>query len=579
MAVVTISPNGIIKIDAPVKVKCDYVEVRIFSKRNHPLTALSDISEFDPEYGRKQVNHDRELFFPFCDIKVVKGLNMRFTFEQEKGEYAFNTGYCKHSEPVRHVVEIDSGRLLNWENDLFVSDAGNRPLSCYLIRRCYPVAHRIYLEMNLLSLWFEGTVRIVAIRSGKEEIIYSENVSCTPQNKNKCNDEISLKNDLYMIRNYLLRSWNRSSDEFISGGMYLFYDVAEKAYRAGHWNWTWGVVIEFALQYKKYIAEDSELFDLAKSLGEAMLRFQCPDDIGNNYLSGVSLGRWQNSFDAPGCVIGYYSIADSAFSCRWGIAGLYKLTGDERYLHYMEKLYDAVIRWMEDFNVVPSDYQDDLDDFTSFTLDETMFATGLFKVIYDIKGDEKYKTDCRRYIDSLIETLYLGSGCWARMYLQKEKHNTGFMNDTKGHGWAMDGLLCAYELTGDGKYLEMAVDTADFVGGFQNEDGSFNNFFACSETGGTGEKSTALWSWLFFRLYELTHDVRFSEKAEKALSFLRSILDHGNEDPYLEGALVACSAQSGIIYRPYFKMSCAYASAFMGLAGLKSICNKKSVTG
>ena len=63
----------------------------------------------------------------------------------------------------------------------------------------------------------------------------------------------------------------------------------------------------------------------------------------------------------------------------------------------------------------------------------------------------------------------------------------------------------------------------------------------------------------------------FKRHGDRALAYLHSVLGHGDDDPFLEGALVACSVQSGIIYRPYFRMSCAYSSAFMGLAIMKKM--------
>ena len=561
-----------IKIDYPLSEDFDNIEVRIHSERNSPVARLSDTSPLASMNEVGLSHHDDELYFPMCDIVVVPGLTFRFHFAKEDGRFCFNTGYCKKTSNIKHIVEIDSGEILAWENDLYVSDSTNEILSCYLVKKCYPVAYRLIQTFQLLSPWFEGDIELIGFRDGQEKALYTQHISSRPDiRKSIKTTENPLTADLMRIRNYLLNSQNKNSGEFTGGGLYLFYDADSKAYRAGHWNWTWGVAIEFALEYQKHVEADDKLLAMASSLGDTMLRFQAPAECPNKWIRGVGMGRWQNAFGSPHCTIGYYSVADSGFSSRWGLSTLHRQTGDSRYFDFFKRLSDAAILWLDSFDVIPSDYQEDCDEFTPFTLDETMFGTGIFQVMYGLTGDDKYKEYGKKYIDSMIQALYLGGGCWARQFIQKGKHNSGFMHDTKGHGWATDGLLCAYELTRDEYYLGLAEETALFVGRYQNEDGSFYNFSACEDTGGIGEKSTALWSWLYFRLYELTGKTIFKRHGDRALAYLHSVLGHGDDDPFLEGALVACSVQSGIIYRPYFRMSCAYSSAFMGLAIMKKM--------
>ena len=105
--------------------------------------------------------------------------------------------------------------------------------------------------------------------------------------------------------------------------------------------------------------------------------------------------------------------------------------------------------------------------------------------------------------------LSLGDGLYARFYIREEERNDGFEHDTKGQGWSMEGLLAAHEINPErGRYLELAQRLGDIIIAAQHEDGHWTNFFNCEgNTGGVGEKSTALWSTLLYRLYHFTNSI------------------------------------------------------------------------
>ncbi len=249
---------------------------------------------------------------------------------------------------------------------------------------------------------------------------------------------------------------------------------------------------------------------------------------------------------------------------------LYRETGDDAYLRAAELIVDNTRRWMDEFDVIPADYFDDLSRFSTFTLNETLFTSEGFAALYSVTGRSDLKASCAELMKSLIEKLYLGDGLFARFFIRAEGRNSGFEHDTKGQGWSMEGLLAAHEtIPEDGRYLDLARRLAGIIMSAQHDDGHWTNFFDREDcTGGVGEKSTALWSLLLYRLYRHTHDGQYLQAARKALKWCMDNQYFG-EDGHARGSLVATSAQSGIGYRKYFNISCTYASSFFGLAAME----------
>lgn len=578
--------GNLVKFEIPVNMRYDYMEMQIVSDRNKPFTRLSDISQDHPnpaQEKKRNDSYDHDMIFPIVDIKPEIGMKLRFDFKVATGEFCFNTGYNKKLSPIKGVVEIESGEFMRWENDMYLADKTTLPTKMAIVRKIYPVAGKAVAGFETLSPYFTGDVSFVGFVGGAKETLYETRVEINSHGWQPAGIAylpIDLPPDVAIVKKsvaealgFLRNAQNKSTDELTGGGMYLFYDLDEKCYRANHWNWTWGPAMKFLLDAAKLgeFGNPQELTEYAVSMADCVLRFQHPvtEDV---LLSGVGLGRWQNDLMHPNCTMGYYSIADSGFCAKWGLSQVYAKTKDSKYLDSMLALYDTAITWVDKFGVIPSDFQDDINCFLDRTLNETMFGMGLFTELFKLTGDEKYKNQGIRYFDALVSALYLGEGVWARIYLQEEKKNLGFNNDSKGHGWAMDGLLCANELAPENpSYLEKAKKTADFIMQYQHSDGHFNNFFAQEESGGVGEKSTGLWSWLLYRLYAETHEEKYVAAARKALIYMINSMDDGQEDPNLRGGVIANSHQSGIIYRPYFKMACTYATSFFGLAALEEL--------
>ena len=87
---------------------------------------------------------------------------------------------------------------------------------------------------------------------------------------------------------------------------------------------------------------------------------------------------------------------------------------------------------------------------------------------------------------------------------------------------------------------------------------------------GISEKGTALWSLLFYRLYDISGDPRHLETARKALTWCMDN-QYTGEDSDAYGSLVGINHASGVTYRRWFPLSCIYTSGFFGLAVLEEL--------
>lgn len=557
----------------------DKVEFCFQSDRNKQVTRMTDISSENPDPIQeiKQLSETKgDLFFPFLDICPDITCSLRMNFENPEGVYCFEPMRCKTEKPLTEEIEIPGGELVEWENTLFVSERENKCTHCQQVFYQRPIANQVEAKFQLLSDHWGGTVSIVCLGQEKEELLSTQEISCVDRKKEvkdgKEGSKEQLQEALEDAVDFLFQCRNTGEGP-CHGGMYLFYDMNYAAYRASHWNWTYGPAIGALIAcitnqgvLKKHT--ETELIEYAKSMADVVLQFE--NKKKGHPCEGIPLGRWQPNLTYKHGVMGYYSIADSGFCAKWGLMPLFRYTKEQKYLDSIKNLYEASKRWLNVDEVLAADYLDDCRTFSDRSLDETMFVMGMFEELWKETGDKEVCETGLRCFDALCKTLRLEDGRWARTYLKDSKKNLGFERDTKGHGWAMDGLLCASSMgvDTDAFYLQQARDTADLLIRNQHSDGHWDNFFGTDGRAGIGEKSTALWSWLLYRLYERCGESQYRIAAQKALFWCIHHMYRG-QDSRARGSIVANSVQSGIIYRPFFPMSCSYTTSFFILAAIE----------
>ena len=558
------------------------VEVCFFSERNCPVSRMTDISETHPNRQEAIKNLGEttgDLLFPFVDLYPEKNSLLRLSFENPKGVCCADPFRCKTECALLPIVEVAADALTAWENNFFISCREVQCVGCAQVFFGAPVAGNVQFMVRSLAANWSGKAEIWCYGEQRKEMLAQQTISlCDNAVAFAAPDDTqqpdTLRQAVCDAVDFLFRCRD-TGDGICNGGMHLFYDLEKTAYRGSHWNWTYGPAIgallgclhrsDLVMHYS-----GAQLLEYATGLADVVLRFENRQE--GHPCQGVSLGRWQQNLQYRHGIMGYYSIADSGFCAKWGIMPLYEHTQQEQYLQATQRLLQAAKRWLAYDAVLPADYLDDLQEFSDRSIDETMFAMGLFQSLFAATHDEAVRTLGLNYFTTLCEKLKMNDGKWARTYLKTTGKNLGFENDTKGHGWAMDGLLCAAQMGGEEGtyYLSLACETADLLLAHQYEDGHWDNFFGREAIAGAGEKSTALWSWLLYRLYEQSGETKYRIGAKKALQWCMNHMYSGN-DPLAKGSIVAHSVQSGIIYREVVPMACTDTTSFFVLAALKEL--------
>lgn len=579
--------SGQIDVSTTVPVWADEVELSFDSDRNWPISRMTDIAPENPDLitaHRVLSETTGDLLFPFVDLRLPSSGKLRMSFLQPLGECCFDPMRNKTQEPLSEVLEFPQEMLTDWENVLYVSERTVRCTRCEQVVILKPVNCHVQCKIETLSPCWNGTAKLVFRGQGRQQVHCIQHIEVTSETTEYITTyeetHEGIKKAVRDGVNFLLRC-HYDGKGLYQNGLFLFYDLERKAYRSVHWNWTFGPSIAALLQWA--LQEDSPVRDISKEMihcaqgaADMILRFE--NHTPGHLCQGIPMGRWQENLCYEHGVMGYYSIADSSFCAKWGLIPLYHATGEKEYLRATQRLLQAARRWSQTIpGPLPADYLDDSKTISDRTLDETMFVMGLYQSMWAETGDETIRQDGFSCFENICKKLRMGNGKWARTYLREKDCNNGFESDTKGHGWAMEGLLCAAEMGGDQgeKYLQQACATADLVIASQHEDGHWDNFFGkedlCAQ-GGIGEKSTALWSWLLYRLYRKTEKAIYKNAAQKALFWCMRNLYQG-ADECARGSIVAHSVQSGIIYRDYFPMSCAYTTAFFLLAAYEELFN------
>ncbi|MGW8182018.1 MAG: hypothetical protein ACWGQW_25090, partial [bacterium] len=139
--------------------------------------------------------------------------------------------------------------------------------------------------------------------------------------------------------------------------------------------------------------------------------------------------------------------------------------------------------------------------------------------------------------------------------------------NTRGLAWAMMGLLAAHRMLPNECYLEDAIRMANHLLETQYSDGHWNFLYDRTEAEvGISEKGTAVWSVLFYRLYEETRNPVHLRAARKALRWCLNNRQADSSDSLAKGGIVGLSPASGVVYRRWFPLVCTYTMSFYGNA-------------
>jgi uncharacterized protein YyaL (SSP411 family) len=216
---------------------------------------------------------------------------------------------------------------------------------------------------------------------------------------------------------------------------------------------------------------------------------------------------------------------------------------------------------------VPQDWVVERNRWTPHTLDESVFGMIAFRELHAATTSREVANAGRRFLDSHLKHMGRESGLLERAWL-REEDRASWDPDIKGHAGVIEGYLDAHALTGDARYLELARALAGRVMECQDADGSWTYLFRKpGAADARDDKGTAIWAYLFYGVYRVTHDERHLAAARRALGWcLRH--QYRGDDPHLDGGLLNTNSMAYVRRRP---MTILYSTTFFGLALLEEL--------
>jgi hypothetical protein len=503
-------------------------------------------------------------------------------FEDEPaGNYIFGGPYFRESLPLEKVITLPAHKLEYWENSIMLDHTTPNIEKIYL-RKTFPVILRDFTHtINLLSEDWSGKISIVVFEDNKPSEIASARIESKQFLSEKASDtekmkggEISRKrliSALDLLIENGLRRQNNNPYSPTYGNLYAFYDLEAKLHRTSYWTWASTQYVKMVLDAIglpeiQQLYNTDELIGAVDKIGRNVLKYQLME--AGHPSRGSFMVIWSRRFNRYTKWIG---TSDSGVMIRWALIPLFKATGDSTYL-------EASIHWclqkgsmVDTVDVLPHYYRYDEDRFNEEILDETGWDPEGHAALYEVTGDERYRKIGKEFMDKHMKVFQREDGLWHRAYDWTTGKHVETVRMTRGLGWAMEGLLAMNCMYPDTIYLEYAEKLAINLQKNQNADGSWSFIFDRDYNEvGISEKGTALWSLLFYQLYEATGESDYLQTARKALSWC---LENQYTGPDIEtiGGLVGSTPASMVGIREYFPASCAYTTGFFGLAILEEL--------
>lgn len=238
-------------------------------------------------------------------------------------------------------------------------------------------------------------------------------------------------------------------------GFYLTaYTKETRQWGLSNWIWTSAAVARALsrLGFK----------DDAKLVADAFIRNQLP------------CGGWIVRYDIIcGRVVRLVAPNDSAYIARNSLIVTYRDTNDKKYLNAAQKCADWIMETSCDDRLVLFGYDADSEEWiTDRNIVDIGFTACLFADLYEITGEEKYRSFLAQFINAYIRTFYdMNAKLFASHINKDRKQNGGYFS--RGQAWALEGLIAAYRVLEDNEIKNVIENVTQCIAKHQRSGGGW----------------------------------------------------------------------------------------------------------
>lgn len=354
----------------------------------------------------------------------------------------------------------------------------------------------------------------------------------------------TIRDDLPPALSCLLNARITDPSSPFRGLYYPAFDLDHRTYRLQSWVWTNGIIVRTLLEESRR-SGDARLGGEAVRLARRMLDFQATD----GECAGSFMARWDIFNESPTGVAPIYATNDSAFAAAHALIPCHEATGDPVFLNAALRLGHWIVdKGMREDGQLLIGYRND----TGAWMDNYMFVDGgftatLFAELYRVTGDDAWKHTLTRFMDWFVDALYdrKRQWFWRMWYTYRPVAREVF---TRGQGWALDGLLAAYETTDKEAYAEVIQELAGTLLRHQSADGTWP-YILDRPNSGACTKATPILAYHLLRAWRLFGEDAWRDAALRALDACDADMDMGRTDARSYGGIHRRSTE-GCIYGP-----------------------------
>lgn len=314
--------------------------------------------------------------------------------------------------------------------------------------------------------------------------------------------------------NYIFNARNTCIGSRFYNTFFSAYDLDNKTYRLNSWVWSSAIVVK-ALLEEYALTKKDEYLKIAKETGDALLRFQKQD---GPEAGGITV-RWDVWQDSPIGIVPWLAPNDSAIIGSYAFLPLYQETKDNKYIQAAIRIGDWIIKsGMTKAGRLYVGYREDLGVWDrSWLYVDAGFTGTLFEGLYEFTGEVKWKKTLKLFIDDFIKLFWCDDGYFYKHWYYPNQMVRNIF--ARGQGWVLDGLISAYKVLKEEKYLEKILACAGYLVEHQNENGSWNYLLNIKDSGECN-KGTPIIAYHLLRLSDFTkNSEKYYNSAKKAIEW------------------------------------------------------------